>query len=366
VRVTAAVMEEKSGVFNLDSLDLDAPRPDEALIEITATGICHTDLHARDGYFQMPYPAVYGHEGAGVVVAVGSAVEHLAAGDHAVISFPWCGECEHCREDRRSYCRRGRELKSGGARVDGSRTMTRNGAAVYGAFFQQSSFATHSLTPARDAIKVRRDAPLEFLGPLGCGLQTGAGAVLNVMKPQAGKSFAVFGAGSVGLAGLMAAKLAGCEPIIAVDIRANRLQLARSLGATHTIDNARDDAVAKIRDVTGGGAHFTLETSAVPAVFRQAVDSLLTRGTCVLVGSARRGTEVSFEMSTLQAGRTVRGVVQGDSRPDQFIPHLVDLFVAGRFPIDCLVTFYDFAAINQAAADAVSGTTIKPVLRMRQ
>jgi len=336
------------------------------LVKIIATGICHTDLHARDGYFQMPYPAVYGHEGAGVVAAVGSAVEHLAVGDHVVMSFPWCGECEHCREDRRSYCQRGRELKSGGARADGSMTMRRNGAPVYGSFFQQSSFATHALTPARDAVKVRRDAPLEFLGPLGCGPQTGAGAVLNVMKPEAGKSFAVFGAGSVGLAGLMAAKVAGCDPIIAVDIRTNRLQLARSLGATHTIDNARDDAVAKTREITGGGAHFTLETSALPAVFRQAVDCLLTCGTCVLVGSARRGTEVSFEMSTMQAGRIVRGVIQGDSRPDQFIPYLVDLFVAGRFPIDRLVTFYDLVAINQAAADAVGGTTIKPVLRMPQ
>jgi aryl-alcohol dehydrogenase len=365
MRVTAAVMEEKAGKFDLESLELDAPRSDEVLVQITATGSCHTDLHARDGYFAMPYPAVYGHEGAGVVAAIGSAVEHLAVGDHVVISFPWCGECEHCRDDRRSYCQRGRELKSGGARADGSTTMRRNGAPVYGSFFQQSSFATHALTPARNAVKVRRDAPLEFLGPLGCGLQTGAGAVLNVMKPQAGKSFAVFGAGSVGLAGLMAAKLAGCDPIIAVDIRANRLELARSLGATHAIGNAREDAVAKIRAITGG-AHFTLETSASPAVFRQAVDCLLTRGTCVLVGSARRGTEVSFEMSTLQAGRTVRGVIQGESRPDQFIPHLVDLFVAGRFPIDRLVTFYDFALINQAAADAVSGATIKPVLRMPQ
>src|SRR6516225_7794674 len=363
MRVSAAVREEKSGVFRLDNFELDAPRSDEVLVEISATGICHTDLRARDGNFQMPYPAV---ERAGVVAAFGSAVEYLAVGDHVVISFPWCGECENCREDRRSYCRRGSELKSSGRRADRSITMRRNGASVYGSFFPPFSFATHALTPARNAIRVQRDAPLEFLGPLGCGVQTGAGAVLNVMKPQAGKSFAVFGAGSVGLAGLMAAKLAGCEPIIAVDIRANRLQLARSLGATHTIDNARDDAVAKIRDVTGGGAHFTLETSAVPAVFRQAVDSLLTRGTCVLVGSARRGTEVSFEMSTLQAGRTVRGVVQGDSRPDQFIPYLVDLFVAGRFPIDRLVTFYDFADINRAAANAVDGTTIKPVLRMPQ
>jgi aryl-alcohol dehydrogenase len=364
MRVTAAVMGEKSGVFTLEGLDLDDPQPDEALVKIAATGICHTDLHARDGYFQMPYPAVYGHEGAGVVAAVGNAVQHLATGDHVVISFPWCGKCEHCREDSRSYCQRGRELKSGGMRADGSTTLRRNGTPVYGSFFQQSSFATHALTPARDAIKVRDDAPLEFLGPLGCGLQTGAGAVLNVMQPEAGKSFAVFGAGSVGLAALMAAKVVGCDPIIAVDIRSSRLELARSLGATHTVDHTRDDPVATIREITSGGAHFTLETSAMPAVFRQAVDCLLTRGTCVLVGSARRGTLATFEMSTLQAGRTVRGAIQGDSRPDLFIPYLVDLFVAGRFPIDRLVIFYDFASINQAAADAVNGTTIKPVLRM--
>jgi aryl-alcohol dehydrogenase len=366
MHVTAAVMEEKSGAFRLDSLELDTPRPDEVLVKITAAGICHTDLHARDGYFAMPYPAVYGHEGAGIVAAVGSAVEHLAVGDHVVISFPWCGECEHCREDRWSYCQRGRELKSGGMRGDRSTTLRRAGAPVYGSFFQQSSFATHVLTPARDAVKLRHDAPLEFLGPLGCGLQTGAGAVLNVMRPEAGKSSAVSGAGSVGLAALMAAKVAGCDPIIAADIRSNRLELARSLGATHTVDNTREDSVATIRKITSGGAHFTLETSAVPAVFRQAVDCLLTRGTCVLVSSARRGTEATFEMSTLQAGRTVRSAIQGDSRPDQFIPHLVDLFVAGRFPIDRLVTFYDFASINQAAADAVNGTTIKPVLRMPQ
>ena len=288
MRVTAAVMEEKSGMFELDTIELEMPRPDEVLVKIVATGICHTDLHARDGYFQMPYPAVYGHEGAGVVAEVGSTVEHLAAGDHVVISFPWCGDCEHCREDRRSYCLRGRELKSGGTRADGSMTMRRNGVPVYGSFFQQSSFATFALVPARDAVQVRRDTPLEFLRPLGCGLQTRAGAVLNVMMPQPGKSFAVFGAGSVGLAGLMAAKVAGCDPIIAVDIRTNRLQLARSLGAIHMIDNARKDAVAAIREVTGGGAHFTLETSAVTAVFRQAVDCLSTRVLVAVLDAAPR------------------------------------------------------------------------------
>src|SRR5215831_16487815 len=182
MRITAAVMEEKSGAFKLDSIEIAAPRPDEVLVAISATGICHTDLHARDGYFAMPFPAVYGHEGSGVVAATGSAVEHLAVGDHVVISFPWCGECEHCREGRRAYCRAGSELRSRGTRADGSATMRRAGP-VYASFFQQSSFATYALTPARDAVKIRQDAPIALLGPLACGFQTGAGAVLNVMTP---------------------------------------------------------------------------------------------------------------------------------------------------------------------------------------
>ncbi|HJU18631.1 MAG TPA: NAD(P)-dependent alcohol dehydrogenase [Stellaceae bacterium] len=366
MRVTAAVMTEKSGEFRLEAVELDDPRPDEVLVKIAATGICHTDLHARDGYFDMPYPAVYGHEGAGTVAALGGAVTGLAVGDPVVISFPWCGACAYCQDGMRAYCAHGRRLKSSGRRADGTPTLARDGVPLAGAFFQQSSFATYALAPARDVVRVRKDAPIAMLGPLGCGLQTGAGAVLNVMRPEREQSFAVFGAGSVGLAGMMAARIAGCDPIIAVDVRDNRLALARALGATHAIDNRNGDAVAVIRDLCGGGAQFTLETSAVPTVFRQAVDCLRPRGTCVLVGSARRGVEAALEMSALQQGRMVRGVIQGDSRPDEFIPRLVDLFVEGRFPLDRLITFYEFAEINRAAADAVAGTVLKPVLRLPQ
>ena len=205
-----------------------------------------------------------------------------------------------------------------------------------------------------------------MLGPLGCGLQTGAGAVLNVMQPTAGQSIAVYGVGGVGLAGLMAARIAGCDPIIAVDRLPSRLVLARELGATHTLESRGAQTLAEIRKITGGGTDFALETSAVPAVFRLAVDGLRGLGTCVLVGSARAGTEVSFEMPWLQGGRTVRGVIQGDSRPRDFIPRLVDLFMAGRMPLDRLITRYDFEDINRAAADASSGAAIKPVLLMPQ
>jgi aryl-alcohol dehydrogenase len=365
MRITAAVVRERSSPFVLEEVELAPPRDDEVLVRIVATGLCHTDLHARDGYFpHLAYPSVYGHEGAGVIVETGRAVRDLAAGDPVVISFPWCGECEPCRGDMIAYCTRGPDLKQRGTRADGTTPLSRGGTPLHACFFQQSSFGTFAVAPGRDVVKLRRDAPLELMGPFACGIQTGAGAVLNAMAPRPGQSLVVFGVGSVGLAGLMAGKVAGCDPIIAVDLHPNRLALARELGATHALDNAGGDTVAEIRRLTGGGAHFTLETSAVPQVFRQAVDCLRTRGTCVLVGSARPGVEAAFEMRVLQQGRVVRGCIQGESRPREFIPRLVDLHMEGRFPVDRLVTLYDFADINRAAADAVAGTTVKPVLRM--
>jgi aryl-alcohol dehydrogenase len=365
MKITAAVVPARSQPFEIVTADLADPRSDEVLVRIVASGMCQTDLHARDGYFpNLPYPIVCGHEGAGIVEQTGSAVTDLAVGDKVVISFPWCGDCEPCRNERFSYCLNARGLKSSGGRADGSTPMSRDGAPLYSCFFQQSSFATFALAPAKDVVRIRPDAPVELLAPLGCGLQTGAGAVLNVMRPDAGQSLAVFGVGGVGLAGLMAGKIAGCDPIIAVDRLPSRLALARELGATHVLESRGAETLENLRRITGGGAHFALETSAVPEVFRLAVDGLRPLGTCVLVGSARAGTEVSFEMPVLQGGRTVRGVIQGDSRPREFIPLLVDLFIEGRFPLDRLVTEYRFADINRAAGDATSGATIKPVLRL--
>jgi aryl-alcohol dehydrogenase len=214
-------------------------------------------------------------------------------------------------------------------------------------------------------VKVRRDAPIERLGAMACGIQTGSGAVLNAMQPKPGESFVVFGVGGVGLSAMLAAKLSGCDPIIAVDVHEHRLALARELGATHTINHSgRNDVVAEIRKLTGYGVKHAVETSAQPAVLREAIDALMPLGTCVLLGSARKGTEASFEMPFLQDGRTVRGVVQGWSHPETFLPKLVDLMMDGKFPVDRFMTFYDLADINQAAEDATTGKTIKPVLRM--
>jgi aryl-alcohol dehydrogenase len=365
MQIKAAVVSERSGPFVIDTVELCAPRPDELIVRVVASGMCQTDLHGRDGYYATPYPGVYGHEGAGVVHAVGSAVRSFSPGDHVVMSYPWCGACANCAQDLHSYCVHAFDLKMKGTRADGSTLLSKNGAPVYSAFFQQSSFGTYALTQERYAVKVRNDVPLELLGPLACSGQTGAGAVFNVMRPSPGDSFAVFGTGAVGLSALMAAKIAGCNPIIAVDVHQQRLALARELGATHVIDhNACGDVVGEIRKITGSGVRYALETSALPAVFREAVEVLMPAGTCVLLGSARGGTDVSFDMKFLQEGRVVRGVIQGDSLPRDFIPRLVDLIRDKKFPIEKMITFYDFADINRAARESSAGIAIKPVLRM--
>ena len=366
MQIKAAVVRETSAPFVIETLELCEPRPDELIVRVVASGMCQTDLHGRDGYFAVShFPAVFGHEGAGVVHAVGSAVREFAPGDHVVMSYPWCGDCANCRRHRLNYCLNARVLKNRGTRADGSTLLAKGDAPVYSAYFQQSSFGTFALTQERYAVKVRKDAPLELLGPLACSGQTGAGAVFNALKPNAGESIAVFGVGAVGLSALAAAKILGCAPIVAIDIHDRRLALARELGATHTINAATNpDVVGAIRDAVDGGVHYTVEATAVPAVLRNAIMALLPGGTCALLGSARSGTEASFEMPFLQQGRIVRGVVQGDSIPKDFIPKLVDLVVEGKFPIAKMVKFYDLADINQAARDSEAGTTIKPVLRM--
>lgn len=365
IEVTAAVVYERSGPFHVERVELAGPGAGEVLVRVAASGICQTDVHARDGYFPIQYPAVYGHEGAGVVERTGPGVEKVKPGDCVIMVFPSCGTCVYCANGKPAYCLAASRLKHFGTRADGSTVMTRNGAPVFSFFFQQSSFATFALATERNVVKVPEDLPLELLAAFPCGINTGAGAVLNVLRPQPGEAFAIFGAGTVGLAGLMAARIAGCEPIIAVDLHPNRLALARSLGATHTADAANSDPVAEILKVTGGlGVRASLEAAGSPQTLRQALDCLQPMGTCCLVGSSRKGTEASVDMKNLQNGRTVRGCIQGDSIPEQFIPRLIDLYRAGKLPVEQLVTFYNFADINQAVADSIAGKTIKPVLRM--
>jgi aryl-alcohol dehydrogenase len=336
---------------------------------VVATGLCHTDLVVRDQVYPVPLPIVLGHEGAGIVEAVGSSVQKVAPGDHVAISFLNCGRCRPCFDGSPASCANFNDMNFAGQRPDGSHALTGTDAddptALHDRFFGQSSFATYAIAHERNTVKVRDDAPLELLGPLGCGIQTGAGTVLRALKVDAGATFAVTGAGAVGLSAVMAAQVAGATSIIAVDVVPSRLDLARDLGATHVINGRETDAVEEIHRITRGGVDYALDTTGLPALIRQAVDALRQRGTAAILGASRPDATLDIAANTLmQSCKTIKGVVEGDSIPDVFVPQLLELYMQGRFPFDRLVQFYDFDQINQAAADAESGATVKPILRI--
>ncbi len=364
MRVRAAVLRQGGQPFTVEDLELEEPRNDEVLVRVVATGMCHTDLGGRAA--QGPTPIVLGHEGAGIVERIGDQVTKVQPGDHVILSAPSCGTCRNCLRALPAYCAGALALRFGAVRPDGSVGLRTDGQAVHSHFFGQSSFATHALASQRTAVKVPREIPLEQLGPLGCGVQTGAGAVLNALRPPVGSSIAVFGAGAVGLCAVMAAMVAGCTTIIAVDMKASRLALAHELGATHTLNPADVDVVDAIRQISGGGVDYSLDTSGAgsPAVISQAVESLATLGTCGLVGGAPPGMELTLRHGTLLRGRSVRGIIQGDSNPDLFIPALIALYAQGRFPFDRLLAFYPLDEINEAAAASKEGHVVKPVIRM--
>ena len=363
MKIKAAVVREKSAPFIIEDLDLDDPREDEVLLRMVASGICHTDLVAQAGFMPIPLPAVFGHEGSGVVEKVGSRVTKVKPGDHVVMSFRSCGVCPSCTKGLPANCLDFFKLNFAGLRTDGSPTMKKGGETIHAAFFSQSSFASHGLASERNVVKVPADVPLELLGPMGCGIQTGAGGVINSLKARPGSSIAVFGAGSVGLSAIMAAFASGLTTIIAVDVKTERLELAQKLGATHAIDSSRANPVEEIQKITGGGAQYSLECTGIPAVFRQSVDALAMPGVCGLIGVAPFGMEASLDMQTILNGRTIRGIVEGDSIPDIFIPQLIELYKQGRFPFDRMITFYPFDQINKAAEDSEKGRTLKAVLR---
>jgi len=364
MKIQAAVSRGKSLDLSLEALELAEPREDEILVRVLASGICHTDLKVCMDGIRVPRPVVLGHEGAGVVERVGKRIAKLVPGDHVVMTFNYCGSCPSCLEGGVTYCYGAHPLNFGGTRSDGSSPISRGGETIYGNFFGQSSFANFAICNERNAVKVRKNLPLELLGPLGCGIQTGAGAVINALRVGAGRSIAVFGTGAVGLSAVMAARLVGASTIIAVDLVQPRLALGLELGATHAVNAGAEDAREAILRITGHGVDFAIDTTTATPVIRQAIRSLAPRGTCAVMASESPQQEVPFNVIHLMAGgRTVRGIIEGDSTPDIFIPMLADLQAQGRFPFDRLVKFYPFDRINEAIHDAESGRTIKPILR---
>jgi aryl-alcohol dehydrogenase len=364
--VTVAVARAPEQPFTIEPARIRGPQGDEVLVRVVATGLCHTDLIVRDQYYPVPLPAVLGHEGAGVVEALGPNVKELKVGDHVVLTYGACGHCNPCSSGHEAYCKDFFGLNFGGADAHGHTALqTPQGEPLHDHFFAQSSFATYAIARENNAIKVPADAPLELLGPLGCGIQTGAGAVINALKVRPGSSFAAYGAGAVGLSAVMAARVAGATTIVAIDVVPSRLELAKELGATHTVNSREEDVIEAVRAVTGGGADFALESTGRPEVLAAGIEALGSLGTIGVVGAPKLGTKAEFDVNNLLlGGRSIRGIVEGDSVPQVFIPQLVQLYQQGRFPFDKLVRFYPLEQINQAAEDSIKGITLKPILRI--
>ncbi|MGE4430317.1 MAG: NAD(P)-dependent alcohol dehydrogenase [Sphingobium sp.] len=351
----------------IEDVMIDDPREGEIRIAVRATGVCHTDMVMRDGHVPVPRPMVLGHEGAGIVETTGPGVTGLQPGDHVVLSFDSCGQCVSCQDDAPAYCHHWFPLNFGGGRADGSTALrTRDGAPIHSHVFGQSSFATHAIVHERNAVKVDKALPLELLGPLGCGIQTGAGSVLNVLKPRPGSSIAVIGTGAVGISAIMAARIAGAGAIVALDLNADRVRLAQELGATHGFK--ADDAAMEGHAAAAGcpaGFDYILDTTGSPAVCNAAIPALAPRGELALVGAYPPGVAIEADGSFMMSGgRVVRGIVEGGADPQNFIPELIAHYQAGRFPFDRLVRYFDFADIAAAIEAGESGRVIKPIIRM--
>ncbi len=359
---TAAVLHDPHGQFTLQEVELDDPRSDEILVRIEASGVCHTDEMAKG---MLEPPMVLGHEGTGVVGAIGSGVTRVKPGDRVVISYAWCGTCRECTTAHGYRCERVLPIAFGGSRLDGSKTITLDDKLISSAFFQQSSFATHSITLERDVVPVAHDHATEMMAAIPCGIQTGAGAILNSMQVRVKDVLAVFGTGAVGLSAVMAGRLSGASPLIAVDIVDERLELALELGATHAINAKDGEVAARIKEIVPRGVDFSLDTTGNEQALEDAIRCLAMGAECGIVTAPHLGEKFPFTpMGIFVRTATLRGIIQGSALPNLFLPKLIELQQQGRFPYERLIRTYDFADINQAFEDSAAGRTIKPVLRM--
>jgi NDMA-dependent alcohol dehydrogenase len=365
VKARAAVLHAVGRKLEISEVEVHAPRAGEVLVRMAVAGICHTDLHVMTGHVPAPLPAVLGHEGAGVVAEVGPGVASVRAGDHVIPLWRLsCGVCEYCSAGRPALCAEGLQVRTTGCLPDGSTRFSLDGQPIKH-FCGVSSFAEYCVIPERAVLRIPDDLPLDRAALLGCAVISGVGAVFNAARVRPGSSVAVFGTGGVGLNVVQGAAIAGAGPIIAVDLRANKLEWARRFGATDTVDASSGNPVERVRALTGGrGVDYAFEVVGLPATMRQAYDSLAKRGMAVVLGVAPATAEVAVPVLPLVfEERTLTGSIYGASRPRIEIPRLIDLYRAGRLKLDELLTrAYPFSQINEAYADLERGELARGVV----
>ena len=354
-----AVLYEANTPLKVEQMDLDEPGPGEVMISMQASGVCHSDWHVVKGeWANVPLPSVLGHEGAGIVEAVGPEVTRVKQGDHVILSWmPSCGLCEMCQKGRVAVCEnppRG----TAKARVRGS------GAEIE-LLSGLGTFGSYSVVPQEAAIPIDHDMPFPQASLVGCGVMTGVGAAINTAQVQPGTSVAVFGCGGVGLNCIQGSRIAGATKIIAVDLLDNKLDLAREFGATHTVNASKTDAVEEIKSLTGGhGVHYAFEAiGLVEAPFVQAIKATRHRGITVWVGHAPLDTPVTIDARILMMEKTVIGSMYGSARPHIDFPRLIDLYRSGQLRLDELITrSFPVEEVNSAFDVLSKGEVARSVL----
>ncbi len=359
-----AVVSQEVGQYSFETVELADPKEGEVLVKILASGICRSDFAVLHGVVPMPRPTILGHEGVGVVEKVGPGVTSHKVGDRVVICLPFCGHCPECESGDTFICENGNDFLFKGVYVDGTYRASFEGKEV-SAMYMQGSFATYAMASTDCAIVVDVDEDsLRGLCSLGCGAMTGSGSVIEGLKCEEGSSIAVFGCGGVGMAGIMAAKICGCDPIIAVDIFDDKLEMCKEFGATHIVNSNKVDAIEAIKEITDGkGTNYSLECTGVPIVIKNALGCLAKLGTCLLIsvtGDAEVPINLEFEL--MNPCRMIKGLAKGGVDPREFIPRMVEYYKKGEFPIDKLTQNYAFEDIATAIEDMSSGKVIKPIL----
>ncbi len=350
----AAILREVKKPLTIEEVSLDDPGPGQVLVKTAASGVCHSDLHFVEGLWPIPLPAVLGHEAAGVVEQVGPGVTYVEPGDHVVLLFvPFCGSCRDCMTGRPYLCTQGRTRQA----------VLHIGDHAAVPFASMSSFAEHMVVPEGGVVKIRKDVPLDRAALVGCGVMTGVGAAINTAKVQPGTTCAVIGTGGVGLNVIQGCALAGAEKIIAVDIHPNKLEMAREFGATHFVDASKEDPVAKVHELTGGGADYAFEVIGLPQAITQAFDMARRGGEAIIVGMAPAGSTATISAPAFLQEKVLRGCCYGSTRPRYDMPRLIDLYMAGKLKLDELVSrTYPLEGINDAFAAMKNGEVARSVL----
>lgn len=357
MKIQAAVFYEPGVPFSVEELDLEAPREGEVLVRVAAAGVCHSDWHLMTGATKHAVPVVPGHEGAGVVEAVGSGVTRIKPGDHVALSWaPSCGHCFYCLNDRPSLCETYIGPIWAGTMMDGTTRLSREGSPVYH-FSALACFADHAVVPEECCVHIDRDIPLTIAALIGCAVTTGVGAALNTAKIRPGSSVVVYGAGGVGLNIIMGARLAGASRIIAVDTREAKGDIAQTFGATDILMAGPETTAAIKRMTNGRGADYVFEAIGLPQVQEACLDAVRPGGLVVLAGVSPMGSGTNLPGAILtRQEKTVTGSYYGSANPARDFPLYADLYRRGLLDLDRLISrTYTLAEINEAYADMLSG-----------